>query len=387
MKKYRAHPTRKPASRPLICEIRVSDLSRAGNGVAKDAAGRVIFIPFTAPGDLVKARITSQKSKYGQAELLEIVEPSSLRQQPRCPVFGRCGGCEWQHITYPMQWQTKSNGVKEALSRAQVAMPGVWQEYPAEQIWSYRNRIQLHGNKDVLGFYAKSSHKIVAIDRCAIARDELNAHIEATRIQGKSQAKSYKVELELLVDGTVRSTWNSSHAASGFQQINSEQNRNLQQWIMENISQHRPVLDLYGGAANLSAQLAPHSPEIHCVDLSIPQDSAVHWPDNISFHQTDVFSWVVKRAKQQHTSSPKQLWSAIVDPPRGGMPEQLQEFIAGLQSLQVTELLAVGCKTDTWARDVAGFVEHGWCLEKVAVFDFFPHTPHVESAALLTYQQ
>lgn len=386
--KFRTQTKRKPAFRPQICELRISDLSRAGSGVAKDDTGRVIFIPFTVPGDLVKVRIVSQKSKYAQAELLGILQPSAQRQEPRCPVFGRCGGCEWQQIPYSMQWETKIQGVKEALSRVKLPIPEAWQEYPAEHIWSYRNRIQLHGYKDVLGFYAKSSHKIIPIERCAIARDELNAHVEEIRAQGKSLTKPYKVELELLTNGVVRSTFSSATAASGFQQINSEQNHNLQQWVMDNISKHRPVLDLYGGSANLSAQLAPHCPEIHCVDLTIPQDASTQWPENISFHQSDVFTWVIKIAKQQQENSLEELsWSAIVDPPRGGMPEHLQEFIAALQHLHVTELIAVGCKTDSWARDVAGFVEQGWCLEKVSIFDFFPHTSHVESAALLTYQR
>jgi tRNA/tmRNA/rRNA uracil-C5-methylase (TrmA/RlmC/RlmD family) len=365
----------------------VDDLSRAGSGVAKDDSGRIIFIPFTAPDDLVKIRIVSQKSKYAQAELLEVLQPSVQRQEPLCPVFGRCGGCEWQHIAYPLQWQTKCQGVKEALKRAQAPLPEAWQEYPATHIWFYRNRIQLHGNKESLGFYAKSSHKIVPIERCVIAREELNAHIEAIRAQGKSLRAPYKVELEVSTNGAVHSTWNSATAAGGFEQVNSEQNHNLQQWVSNNISLHRPVMDLYGGSANLSAQLAAVSPHIHCVDLTIPENDEAQWPKNISFHRRDVFSWVMEQARQRPKNAPlAEPCSAIIDPPRGGMPEQLSEFIDALQRLNVTELIAVGCKADTWARDVAGFVQRGWRMEKVAVFDFFPQTAHVESAALLTYK-
>ncbi len=382
--KRRPHSQHSPRPQQRVCELRVDDLSRAGNGVAKDDSGRVVFIPFTAPGDLVKVRIVSQKSKFAQAELLEVLEQSAQRQSPRCPVFGRCGGCDWQHIAYPLQWQTKFQGVKEALSRMKVPPPDSWQEYPAVQTWSYRNRIQLRGNKGVVGFYAKSSHTIVPVEHCAIARDELNACIESIQEQGRLQAKPYKVELELSANGEVRSTWNDTTAATGFQQVNSEQNHNLQQWVMENISKHRPVLDLYGGSANLSAQLAPDSPHIDCVDLVIPESAATQWPKNISFHQSDVFSWVVEKARHRRKeTSPADTLSAIVDPPRGGMPEQLPEFIDSLQRLNVTELIAVGCKTDTWVRDLTGFVQRGWCVEKVSVFDFFPQTAHVEAAALL----
>jgi 23S rRNA (uracil1939-C5)-methyltransferase len=153
---------------------------------------------------------------------------------------------------------------------------------------------------------------------------------------------------------------------------------------MQNISKHRPVLDLYGGSANLSAQLAPDSPHIYCVDLVIPENTATQWPENISFCQSDVFSWVAEKARHKQNNTPTaDTCSAIIDPPRGGMPERLPEFIHSLQCLNVTELIAVGCKTDTWARDVAGFVQRGCFIEKVAVFDFFPQTAHVESAVLL----
>jgi 23S rRNA (uracil1939-C5)-methyltransferase len=376
----------KPSPAP-VCTLRVDDLSRGGAGVAKDNTGRVIFIPFTAPGDLVKVKILSQKSKYAQGELLEILESSSQRQKPPCPVFGRCGGCDWQHLPYSTQWQTKFRGVEEALKQFKVTGPFLLQQetlnqFPATQTWSYRNRIQLHGFKGAIGFYAKSSHDIITVESCAIARRELNEQIEAVRQQGKSRPNPYKVELEVLPDGQVLCHWDSVAAASGFQQINSEQNQNLKRWVLESITPNHPVLDLYGGSANLSAQLAPYSPRIDCVDLTVPQKPVDGLPDNIFFHQSDVFPWVVKKARQQKAPSSPQC-VAIIDPPRGGMPEQLAEFIQSLHQINVCELVAVGCKTDTWARDLAGFVQHGWVVEKIAVCDFFPQTAHVETAALL----
>lgn len=385
--KPRHRRTHKKPSPPEVSVLRVDDLSRAGAGVAKDAAGRIIFIPYTTPGDVVKVKILSQKSHYAQAQLLEIVEPSPQRQTPPCPVFGRCGGCDWQHVPYSLQWETKVNGVQEALRRFKVPVPSLLQLYPARQIWSYRNRIQLRGFREEIGYYAKSSHTLVAIDSCAIARPELNAHIDVIRRQGQTQPRPYKVEMEVLPDGEMRSHWNTETAVAGFQQVNTEQNQKLKQWVFDNIRRDRPILDLYGGSANLSAQLAPFSPQIDCVDLSIPQDWANTFPANLAFHKSDVFPWVVHQARQagaRKSPSDMEPRSAIIDPPRGGMPEQLEEFIQCLQQLNVCELIAVGCRTDTWARDLAGFVQHGWSVDNIAILDFFPQTAHVETAALLT---
>lgn len=390
--KTRRSPTRQTSQPPEILILRVEDLARAGHGVAKDPNGRVVFVPFSAPGDVVKVRITSRKSKYAQSQLLDVVEPSEQRQVPACPVFGRCGGCDWQHIAYSLQWRTKCDGVKQALVRAHLSVPQAWQEYPAQQTLAYRNRIQLHGNKGQMGFFAKGSHTIVPIEHCAIARRELNDVIASVREQAKSRRKPYKVELELLTDGTVRVAWDSEakpagdyggfQEIGGFQQINAEQNGNLQQWVWDSLSKQRPILDLYGGSANLSARFADQSPRINCVDLVVPDNDDNQWPDNLVFHQSDVFAWVLVKAAQAGGRSAAET-SAIIDPPRGGMPEQLPQFIEALQRLNVTELIAVGCKTDPWVRDIEGFVQRGWRLEKGAVFDFFPQTSHVESAALL----
>src|SRR5215210_4196095 len=112
----------------------ITDLSRGGAGIGRDSDGRAVFVPLTAPGDRVRARITEEKKRFAHAELLEVLTPSPERQAPRCAVFGRCGGCQWQHLPYELQWRTKVNGVRHALERVQVTSPVEWEEFPAEEI-------------------------------------------------------------------------------------------------------------------------------------------------------------------------------------------------------------------------------------------------------------
>src|SRR4051812_46602980 len=95
--------------------LRITDLSRGGAGVSRDPSGRVVFVPYSAPGDLVRVRIVEAEKRYAQGEILEILEPSVERQVPPCPVFGKCGGCQWQHLPYSLQWSTKSKGLLHAL--------------------------------------------------------------------------------------------------------------------------------------------------------------------------------------------------------------------------------------------------------------------------------
>ena len=359
--------------------------------MARDSAGRVIFIPHSAPGDRVKARIRWTEKRYAQAEIIEIEEASSIRIAPRCSVFGQCGGCQWQHLPYELQWKTKSQGVRYALQRASVPVPESWQEFPAEHAWGYRNRIQLRGEGQEIGFFRSGTRERVPARRCEIAREEINSSWEEVRVEGSRHSGQYKVELEVLESGEVRRTWNARHGAAGFRQIHDEQNQRLQDFVYQVYS--KPIeegapcnlLDLYGGSGNLSRALSAATDSIAsiiCVDTSIPQ--AMDWtpPPHFQFQKSAVLPWLLRRAQAQ-PSSPERPCRALVDPPREGLGRELAEVASALNRLDTRELIAIGCDPDSWARDLSGWTRKGWKIAKAAVFDFFPQTPHVESVAVL----
>ncbi len=414
--------------------LRVTDLSRAGAGVAKDANGRVVFIPYTAPGDLVEAKIiidprAKGKANYANAELVKILEPSPQRVKPPCPIFGKCGGCQWQHLPYALQWSTKLGGVKHALTRTQVPSPAVWEELPAERIWEYRNRIQLRGERGTLGFYAAKSHDLMATDRCEIARTEINQAWEATRAEARTKPtdRPYKVEVEVLDNGSIRRTWNAAHGAAGFRQVHDEQNLVLQNWVARQFaeggtvsksdslagsgslsrndsvasssSERRPteLLDLYGGGGNLSRALTGRFSRIDCVDVGAPKVRPDGTPANLFFHPHPTDKWLFRKLRadgirledytqpgSSATGRSATVRAAIIDPPREGLGQEGTEIIASLEALGVREVVAVGCDPDSWARDLSRFVKRGWKLERAAVLDLFPQTPHVESLGFLT---
>jgi len=359
--------------------LRITDVSRSGAGVARDENQRVTFVPFTAPGDLAKIKLTKATSKFAEAQLMEVIEPSEQRVEAKCPVFMRCGGCQWQHLPYELQWQTKVKGVQDSLQLNKVQLTENIDEFPAKQIWSYRNRIQLKGNHTGIGFYEAKSNNLVTIEQCPIADEKLNAAIPATLEAAKQEKKAYKVELALTADGKVTKTWNSIHGAEGFRQVNDEQNANLQSWIRSHVDKDIAILDLYGGAGNLSKPLIDIATEIHCVDLNVPESSE-NLPDYFHFHRSAVLPWL-----KQHKCNKDLQWVAIIDPPRGGLGDELMEILQYLKKNQVKTIILVGCKTDPWSRDIAQMLNLKWKLDKVAIMDFFPQTFHVETAALLKF--
>jgi 23S rRNA (uracil1939-C5)-methyltransferase len=376
--------------------LKIQDLARGGAGVSRDDSGRVIFVPYTAPGDEVRVRIVDAKKNYAQAELLEVIHPSPQRQQPPCPAFGKCGGCQWQHLPYELQWRTKVGGVAHALKRVGLELSsgtsaaGQLAELPAERIWEYRNRVQLRGHRDELGFYAAGSNQRVPVDRCAIARPELNAAWEATRDEGRRFDLPYKVELEVLPDGQLRRTWNAGHAAAGFRQVHDDQNEKLKAWVAGAIAPGSSVLDLFGGAGNLSLGLGASgiASSVDCVDIGAPAgpragELARAWAGRegaYRFHRAPTARWIVKQASLEEGPGCQ---AAILDPPREGLGQDFAPIAESLEKLGARQIVAVGCDVDAWARDVSRFVKRGWRLERAAVLDLFPQTPHVESLARL----
>jgi 23S rRNA (uracil1939-C5)-methyltransferase len=379
-RKIRKPPIRKQPVDLGEITLEISDLARSGSGLGRGPRGRVVFIPFTAPGDQVRARFTKLEKRYAEADLIEVLKPSLVRQTPRCPVFGKCGGCQWQHIPYELQWQTKLKGALQTLSKVGI-VPNNVTELPAEEIWNYRNRIQLRGMADRLGFYAAKSHERVSIERCDIAKPELNQLLPEIRTQGKEFKREYKVELEVFPDGTTKSSWDLPHGAGGFRQVHDAQNEKLRNWVSQAITPGLHVYDLFGGSGNLATAVATRASSVDCVDSSAPEGTSIADFPQLRFHKSSVLTWTFKKSKSFSEQPPTA--AAILDPPREGLGDDHSKIASSLEKMNVRELVAVGCDVDSWARDVGQFVKRGWKVERFAFLDLFPQTSHVESLTLL----
>ena len=164
----------------------IDKLAFGGNGVCR-INGKVCFVPFSCPGDEVRLSVTSGKRSYSLARIVELLVPSLHRVAPPCPVFGRCGGCSWQHIGYEQQLLAKQQILVDALWRsARVAAEHVQPVAAAPAPYGYRSRVQfkLHGSADNLriGFYRSNSHLVEDVGSgCAIALPIINTVLAALR--------------------------------------------------------------------------------------------------------------------------------------------------------------------------------------------------------------
>ena len=389
----------------ILKGLKIQDLSRGGNGVTREVASegdkpRVIFVPLTIPGDVVTVKLVAEERRFATAELVEVETSSPDRVTPPCAVFGKCGGCTWQHVPYATQWKTKLGGALHALSRTDVKLPSrPVEEFPAANPWNYRNRIQLRarptGDGITLGYFGRRSKDLVGVERCEIAREELNAILAETRAEAEAMLDEkvtkgepnpeVKVEIEVLPDGSTRKAWNARHGALGFRQVNDEQNAKLQAFVRENIAEGAHFFDLYGGAGNFSYDDAARYSFVECVDTGSPEGGFEGQPENFRFFRGDVPRWLDRRTKEfeKGVFKPKGPIEVVLDPPREGLGDQSNKIASSLERLGAKKIVAVGCDPDSWARDLSRLAKHGWRVEKLAIFDLFPQTPHVESVAVL----
>jgi 23S rRNA (uracil1939-C5)-methyltransferase len=164
-----------------VADVRISieKLSFGGSGVGR-INGKVCFVPYSCPGDELSVRITAEKRSYLTAVIVDIINPGLDRIVPPCPLFGSCGGCSWQHISYPRQLAEKRQIFADALWRgARVSSERIGDVVPSPAIYGYRSRVQLKlhaaGGRLQIGFYRQGTHFVEdACQGCPIAVPVIN---------------------------------------------------------------------------------------------------------------------------------------------------------------------------------------------------------------------
>lgn len=150
-------------------------MANGGSAMGHDAEDHPVFVPFTIPGEKVTVEIEEQKAHFARASLLEVLEPSASRVVPRCPHFGECGGCQFQHIAYDAQVALIPQIVADQLKRiggfenVQVNTP-----IPHDPAWGYRAQVELSPvTGGGLGFWSPTKRQVIPIETCPIIREEL----------------------------------------------------------------------------------------------------------------------------------------------------------------------------------------------------------------------
>jgi 23S rRNA (uracil1939-C5)-methyltransferase len=398
-----------------LFDIHIQSASYGGDGVGRLPDGRAVFVPYTIPGEAVRIRLVETKKKFARAELVEVVKPSPVRITARCPHFGVCGGCHYQHITYLIQLEMKHSILAETLRRVggftDVQIPAFIRS-PSE--WNYRNHIQFHLAQDgSLGFQAGRSHRVVPIRECLLpvpilaeawhelALDPLpgleriafraGADEDVQVVLESSSIELPELELDLPYSVVHLSPAGAMvMAGSGFTfiEVNGRDfqvsagsffqvNTGVAGRMVDTILEWLPtgqisfLLDLFCGVGLFSAFCAPRVKKLVGVEFSEPacQDFATNLDE---FDPIELYQGAAEEVLPKLEMQPQVV---IVDPPRAGLDEQVIQALLGMTPDQI---IYVSCDPTTLARDLRKFVDAGYILQKIQPFDLFPQTYHME---------
>jgi 23S rRNA (uracil1939-C5)-methyltransferase len=176
---------------------RIESMAFKGYGVSR-MDGRVVFIPYSAIGDEGWVEIVEEKKNYATGKLVEILAPSSWRVEPPCPYFGRCGGCQWQHIDYAQQAELMKEILKDILMRlGKLKEIPLITAFPSPYPYDYRTRVQLKVKGGKLGYYQERSHQLVDIERCPIAHPLVNEIIPLLRKERFLLSSTEEIEIQV----------------------------------------------------------------------------------------------------------------------------------------------------------------------------------------------
>jgi 23S rRNA (uracil1939-C5)-methyltransferase len=366
-----------------LVEVKVEKMAYGESGIAR-SSGVVIFVPFSAPGDVLRVRITQIKKNFVEGEIVEIISPGPSRVAPPCPVYGNCGGCDWQHLSYQEQLKQKSEIVHDFLKKSGKAGFNYLGIVGSPLDFRYRNRVQLKADGKKVGFFSRKSHQVVGIDDCLLVEEKISSEIKKLADTYKKSAE--KIEIFIDQDEKCQTKIeDSGDSAEGFSQVNRTQNDilidSVVQWAADKKFQN--FYDLYAGSGNFSFPVVENfsGARVVAVELNEKSVELAHKKlseKKISLHRCQFFLGDVElflKRTQIHENS-----VILLDPPRAGCSQNVINY---LNNSKASRIYYISCNPAALSRDLSLF-GNAWKLRRVQAFDMFPQTHHVEVLAELS---
>ena len=401
--------------------VEITGLAPGGDAVGRQvggvADGRVTFVPLAAPGELVRVELVRQRSRVAWADLLEVERASPARVGPQCPLFGHCGGCQWQHVDDRIQRSAKGDIVARALGIT------LTEATPVGPSYGYRERVRLAvdsggapgpgavagatSRPTAVGFRARRSHDIVDVPSCPLLAPALDRVLPLARQRAQGLPTGREVSLLLgrgdRVAGDVAgqgfAATADAHGAlgtvaidlrdpaawpdvaepggrplfvppRGFAQVSRAANAALVAAVGDALSA-RPgrVLELFAGSGNFTRQLVATGAGVIASDGD---------PEAVERGRRNVPEADWRPAASLGTSV-LPIDTVLVDPPREGLDDRSLALCAAGQ-----RLVYVSCDPQTLCRDMGQLMRRGMRFDGAVAFDVMPQTDHIEVVALFT---
>ena len=423
--------------------IRFTGCGSEMQGVGRLSDGRAVFVPFAIPGETAEVEILQSRDRFAVGALVRVLEESPDRVKPLCPYYGKCGGCQTQHIAYERALALKRQKVSDALERlGGLQNPRVLETVPAPAPFGYRNKAEFAFANGAAGVYEASSHRVIGIDACPLQSDNSNAVMRFTRDHRKglplrflvtrgNDAGEMMVTLSLFAPADaaflaraltdefpfVKSVYSCrlsprpAHALDGacallagqetlaetlngltfavsprsFFQVNRAQAETLYNIALDfaALTPDDRAADVYCGAGTISlaaARRCAHVTGIEIVSEAIRDAEANARRNGLA----DKTRFIAADAAARYPALQKteRFSCVIADPPRKGLDTPVTE---ALIAAPAPRLVYVSCNPATLARDVKRLTESGaYRFERAQPVDMFPQTEHVETVVLMS---
>jgi len=423
--------------------VNIERIIAGGHGLAF-YEGRATFVPFSVPGDRILIQQFEDRRHYLSAQSIRVVEASPHRVAAPCPYFGKCGGCDFQHMSYQRQLVSKKEILIDALKHiGKIDFPPSKVSLIPSPPLGYRNRLQLKiaysGAEFSWGFFQHASHQVFAVENCLIASEELWRFLSSLQevlktspllrerpaqveiFQGRPnqylvelQIGAGELDLELLWKELQQSGLNWAGAGvsfflslpsgkalkisgedfvwkkvgsleyrvsrGSFFQVNDYLLERLRDCAVSGFSGKR-VLDFYCGVGFFSLALAKNFEEVWAVEMN---PSAVEdFQANVKHNQVancTLFAQELRTFIQEQDSLLKGSDLILIDPPRMGLAK---ETVNQVSAIGAANVVYVSCDPSTLARDLRTFLNHQYEICSVHILDLFPQTHHLETVTRL----
>ncbi|MCB0100499.1 MAG: class I SAM-dependent RNA methyltransferase [Anaerolineales bacterium] len=409
-------------------QITLEKLTYGGEAMGRLQDGRAVFVPFGLPGETVRIQLTQEKQNFARGEILEILNPSPDRIEPKCKHFTQCGGCHYQNLPYEKQLTAKADILRDQLQRiGKIENPPVQATIASPNQWNYRNHVQFHLTDDgKIGFINSQGRKTLPIEECHLPEATINAFRNDLQFESRMNLERVSLrsgadddlmlileseteetpELEIEADISIVHIYEDhpvviagSNAltiqvlgvdfhvsAPSFFQVNTPMAEKMVQHLIANLqlpstnNQSTTLLDIYCGVGLFSKFFADKYAKVigiesapsSCEDFAINLDEF----DNVELYEGSAEEILPALAPQ--LTQPTHM---IIDPPRAGIDKFALDAILQINP-QV--IVYVSCDPSTLARDAARLIKGGYTLQHATPFDLFPQTYHIESISIFT---
>jgi 23S rRNA (uracil1939-C5)-methyltransferase len=414
---------KKPEKTPNAFRITIEKLVYGGAGLGR-YRGKVVFVPFSVPGDHLLVHPTEEKKTFMRAEIVRILKSGGGRIAPVCPHFQKCGGCHWQQLEYSRQVEAKRQILEEIFHHRfpqtrELSIP----MRACTQPFAYRSRarVQLRGggSSAAVGFYRFASHAVEDIESCPLLRGSLNEALDSLRrFKLKVDRDTRPQEMDMACS-EEEDTWATARVgpaagegiipligtgrreeivlqrkvgeflysvtASVFFQANDFMVSELAALVRE-LSRGAgsgSAIDLFAGVGLFTLPLARQFADVVAVENSpsacrfCAGNAKVSGLDHIRVVCADVPTWM----ESERASKRSGIDLIVLDPPRTGAGPGVMERI---RELSPKTIIYVSCDPQSLGRDLAKISPRDYRIDRVEGLDMFPQTFHFETVARLT---